>query len=1151
MVLSKEALEADDFEWTNELAADLMPSSFDDFQARRAEILHRHAYPLYITPNGKVPRSGFLASLPWLAPPGQDFIRRFEKYAGMTPQIEPLKGLRGKVRKEVDERNLKNLAAFNKELYRYLEYLYVRALYDSDFKLRVALKGRHELAHFVSGTFKTPDGAIYGPRRADIMIVGKFPGEAEVRCKENFVGNSSQVLMQACDECQIPRDELGNWYFTNLVKHPGLDPSKTKLESSWIKNCAPLLDLELRLVNPKYLLCFGSEASKHLIDPKANVTAMYGRVVTKEFDDRPSADAPVSNRKVFTMAVVHPAYVAREPKAYQDLANGIGVFYGLVQGNRTSDREFDVTHVNIYTARHLKRVVDEIIAESGKTQVIAVDCEWHGDHPDEPGAYLRTIQFSHKPKHAYCVVLRHQGGPLAFKPGLAAARAELTRLFKTTKDRKVRIGGHYFRADFPWLKKFGIDVTDEYRGAKTAKGSKRFGGWDTMTMAHAYIESIEGGYKLENLAARMVHVPRYDMALQAWKDGYCRDRKLKAKDLEGYGFCPDHILHPYAAYDCDATIRLFYYFNGTDEEPGKLDHDQYGNSCREAFWRKHGAMEAQLEMEAAGLEVDKQRGDELTKTFIDALDTRLKQFRDRIGWNGAKPFNTNSAEQCRELLFGTQLNGAIDKVTGENKRLRPSGVRSLNLTPVKAAGDKAPIWSKVVDEGLEAKYNPSTDKESLGILASFTPGEDGKTVGKLRDLRLLSQVLKGVLRKPTEMGGELIFDEGDALVYDGGLLYWVGHDGRVRTHFGLTETGRWSSWSANLQNISKRREDDYKRILGEFYKHPIRSILRAREGHVLIEADYKMAEMAVIGWLAQDPTMMEMVIRNSLDECDPRFIDLHSLTAIQAFKLDTPENRKKLADYNAKMRKEVAGWVDVEWSATKALLAAIGKKSLRVAAKNVNFGVPYGRSAEAIARQCREEGANVTVEEAQLLIDNYYRTYPMIGVFLDTCKSRVHDPGWMAGTFLRYRRFGQSGDREVMAKQEREAGNFRIQNAVAECVDISCKNFTDFRRDYTGPHRFTMVLQIHDALLFEVPFASVEWMVDHVIPLCMRDRVDIWPRDFDGNLLPGIESPYHLDVDLAIERWWGEKIDREWGLGVGLPEKTAGGVRILPKAKAT
>ncbi len=1134
-----------------------LPESYEDYVARRELIL----------------RPGYFPVLPYdtvgLPPVGIDFQRYAETICGSAAlnETEALKGLRGNARKEAKARLLASEADHRLRFEPAVEYVHLLALYADDFWMKVQVKKRLEDAVFCPGT---TDGSadlppfVGPPHHLDprllekrIMVVGKFAGMDDRDRDGNLAGGAAEML-RAYQECGIAGDDVAHWYFTHLVKHKPLDPSSTTLPKDWVNNCAPLLYNELCLFRPHYVLCLGSDTAKAVIGPTASVTKLMGRVVDGVLTDhRPGETKTTVSFQ--SMASIHPSYAAKKPEAFPDLVNAVGAFWSLVNGVRAADSEVGLRHVEIYTLKHLRNVVDEIIADAkpGVHQPIAVDLEWHGRWPGESNAYVRTVQFTHKPKTAFCLVLRSEGGKTAFRGGQSAAVKELNRLLKSTpgkKNRKVRLGGHYLRADLPWLMHLGVDPREEYRVAKTPELTKTQGGWDTMTMCHAYMESIEGGYKLENLAARFCGIPRYDEPLDLWKKEYKLKRGFKDADLEGYGMIPDELLHKYASYDVDATIRLFERFNGVGDEPGLLDGVPGKRvDSREASWTSHNAALAALEMEMNGVLVDRNRGDELTRLFMDAKVQRLHEFRTEIGW---KDFNPGSTQQVQEFLFGEAYNGRRDPLTQVPIRIRPKGVATLRLTPVKTTGKRGKVWERVVTDRQEHLFSASTDKETLGIL-SHAPGlvrlkkgeapvDKWRLVAKLLDIKRVTQVLQGTLRKPIDVNGVEVTDEDDNLEYDGGLLYFVNEDGRVRTHFGMVETGRWSSWKCNLQNISKRREDDYKRILKEKYKFPIRSIITARPGCLLIEADYKMAEMAGIGMLAQDDAMLEVVRRNCLDDDHPDFLDPHGAMAFDAFRVDNPENRKLFEAYNAKEG------TNIKWAATKACLKALGRESLRVAAKNVAFGVPYGRSADAISRQCREENAEVSVEDAQKLIDAYLEKYPDVAIFLELCKACVADPGYMIGSFGRPRRFAPASDRSVVGEQERQAMNFVVQNLVAEVLRLACAALYDYRSSLErsgDPRTFDMLLPIHDALLFEVPYEHVVWFVDEVLPMCMVDKVDIWPRDLAGHPLPGVEKPYHLNIDTEVYRYWGEKIDREWGLAEGLPEMTPKKNRILPEAK--
>lgn len=997
----------------------------------------------------------------------------------------------------------------------YLTWLYMRALYDRNFEIRTTVKGRQRQARYVLGhLWGCEPGYEDGPRASDVMIVGKHPGEDEVQEGRNFVGPASEPLARVVQELNIPDVVYGDWYITNLVKHTRLDPGSNSLAAAWIKNCLPLLHQEMRIVRPKFMLLLGTEAAKAVLGKGVNVTNMYGRVVDYEVALHAAGETP-EYHTIKVMVGMHPAAVFHKPENYDEFRDSFSLFWSLVNGARIGEAEPDIDHRVFESERGLAWHVDELIAAGCDT--FAVDAEWHGEHPTEEGAYLRTIQVSAGAKTAFTVALRAPGGAPCFRPTMDSALPHLKRLLKSTRRRPVRVGGHFFRSDLPWLYHYGLDLRKEYACPGHRNGvpgwermRQGHGGFDTGLLLHAVYET--GPFGLEHNAARLCGVPRYDIALQKWKEDWCKKRGLEPKDLEGYGECPSEVLHPYGNYDADATFRLRDRLEGTDDQPGLLDEDVYGLDSWRACWQAHRASLSFLEMEMTGMCVDRQRGDDLTASYDAAKVERLNELRALARWPN---FNPNSVPQCRELLFGRMLNGTVDKENdGQPKRLRPDGAVCLKLRPVKASGKTGKPWERIESAGETHLYSPSTDKEVLGILgrvADDATEEErlaSEIVFKLRDVRFIAQVLRSVLRVPKldEDTNTYVTDDEGHRVYEKGLLSYVMHDGRVRTHlFQTKETGRASSSRPPLQNISKRREADYARILGDQYMYPIRSLLRAAPGHVLIEADLKAAEMAAIAWMANDPQMIDDVRRNCLPESDPEFFDMHSQMAVSAFRLNCAPTKKGLSD--------------------------AGQKHMRVAAKNVNFGIPYQRGAEAIARQCREEGAMVTIQEAEDLKDAYFERYPNVYDFLEDCKGRVSDPGWMAGAFHRYRRFSPTDDPKVLGEQQRQACNFPIQNMVADAISEACYHLHYYRKNRSV--RYKVVLQIHDAVLFEVPIPHITEVVEEVIPTCMGERVPIRACSLDG--VPLDVEPRHFGVDVELFINWGVKITEDEAKTLGIP----------------
>ena len=296
---------------------------------------------------------------------------------------------------------------------------------------------------------------------------------------------------------------------------------------------------------------------------------------------------------------------------------------------------------------------------------------------------------------------------------------------------------------------------------------------------------------------------------------------------------------------------------------------------------------------------------------------------------------------------------------------------------------------------------------------------------------------------------------------------------------------------------------DYVDVLqGAFYMYPIRTILRASPGYVLVEADLQGAELAVLAWLSGDTVMADHVERNKLPEGDPNHYDIHSRMAVEAFQLSCPP--------------------------TKTGLKQAGRKGLRVAAKNVIFGIPYGRQAPAIARQCREEGVNIDVDDTQKLIDMYFTKYPNTIEFIKECQRRAENPRWLTTAFLRIRRFMHTTDKAVLGEQQRQAQNAPIQGSVADAISRACDNLWCYReRDRlmsSDPVDFKMLLQIHDAILFEVRVAHLRRFIEEVLPECMVRGVPVLPRRLDGTLPAGAQ-PHYFGIDVTTYSNWGEKID--------------------------
>jgi uracil-DNA glycosylase len=141
-----------------------------------------------------------------------------------------------------------------------------------------------------------------GPRKAEVMIVGEQPGDAEDLAGHPFVGPAGKLLDRALDEAGIDRCLV---YVTNVVKHFKFEPRgkrriHAKPNGAEIAACRPWLETEIALVKPRVLVCLGATAAQALLGKSFKVSQQRGTFV-------PSTLAPR------VTATVHPSSILRAP----------------------------------------------------------------------------------------------------------------------------------------------------------------------------------------------------------------------------------------------------------------------------------------------------------------------------------------------------------------------------------------------------------------------------------------------------------------------------------------------------------------------------------------------------------------------------------------------------------------------------------------------------------------------------------------------------------------------------------------------------------------------------------------------------------------------------------------------------------------------
>ncbi|WP_347310880.1 DNA polymerase I [Defluviimonas sp. SAOS-178_SWC] len=270
--------------------------------------------------------------------------------------------------------------------------------------------------------------------------------------------------------------------------------------------------------------------------------------------------------------------------------------------------------------------------------------------------------------------------------------------------------------------------------------------------------------------------------------------------------------------------------------------------------------------------------------------------------------------------------------------------------------------------------------------------------------------------------------------------------GRVHTSYSIAgaNTGRLASTDPNLQNIPVRTEEGRR----------IREAFVAGPGMRLVSLDYSQIELRILAHVADIPALKEAFREG---------IDIHAMTASEMF------------------------GVPVEGM----------DPMIRRQAKAINFGVIYGISGFGLARNLRIPRA-----EAQGFIDRYFERFPGIKDYMDETVAFAKENGFVRTLFGR-----KIHTPEINAKgphagfARRAAINAPIQGAAADVIRRAMIRMPSAIAGLPA----TMLLQVHDELLFEVEEGGV-------------DRLIAVAREvMEGAAHPAV----HLDVPLVVDAGQG------------------------------
>jgi DNA polymerase-1 len=361
----------------------------------------------------------------------------------------------------------------------------------------------------------------------------------------------------------------------------------------------------------------------------------------------------------------------------------------------------------------------------------------------------------------------------------------------------------------------------------------------------------------------------------------------------------------------------------------------------------------------------------------ESLRDRLATLERKVHEAAGQPFNINSTQQLRDLLF---------------ERLR---LPVLKKTPKGAPSTDASVLQKMVDQHPVVQH----------LLAY-------RELEKLRS------------------------------TYVDGLLPLIAPDGRIHCAFNQTgaATGRISSERPNMQNIPVRTEEG----------RTIRRAFVAAPGCTFVVADYSQIELRILAHLSGDAGLLEAFASGA---------DIHTATAARVFGLAAEEVTP----------------------------------DLRRRAKMINFGLLYGMEAYGLGQRLE-----IPAETAKEHMDAYFAQFPEVAAFMQGIVSRARGDGFTTTILGRRRYLPELASDNFRLRQaaERMALNAPIQGSAADIIKKAMVRLDD---ELAGRHpAASLLLQVHDELVIEVPEAEAEAVARHtreimegVVALRVPLRVDL------------------------------------------------------------
>jgi DNA polymerase-1 len=262
-------------------------------------------------------------------------------------------------------------------------------------------------------------------------------------------------------------------------------------------------------------------------------------------------------------------------------------------------------------------------------------------------------------------------------------------------------------------------------------------------------------------------------------------------------------------------------------------------------------------------------------------------------------------------------------------------------------------------------------------------------------------------------------------------------------------TGRLSCQDPNLQNIPTRSS------MGRQIRE---AFCPEKSGWSYLAADYSQIELRLLAHLSEDQEMIRAFQNHE---------DIHTKTASLIFNIPLAEVTK----------------------------------TQRYNAKAVNFGIVYGQQAYGLSQELQ-----ISVKEASDFIEMYFKKYVGVKEYMEASKEKARLSGKTVTITGRERLIPEINSKNGMLRSqaERLAINTPLQGTAADLIKMAMLKIQ--KELHEKSYLSSMILQVHDELIFEIP----DFEIMSMEPLVKKAMENV------------LKLKVPLIVDIAIGKNWKE-----------------------------